>query len=337
MTGAQVQPNPPLPDGADSAPSGARRAIGGYVLRAVLGIAILGFVLSRINLGHLVQLLERERALDFLAATSIYVAGQMIATRRWQLLARMVGVGGDYLEYLLYFFIGAFTNLFVPGLIGGDAARALYLGRRYHEIGKAVASVIADRGFGLLVLVWLTAVCVAALGRGIFPAAITTPIFVIGAASALGYLLMPTVGSLRKMMPRRIAATIEMLLPYFEGRIALIPVLALSLLLHLLQVTAQYVLALGLGLSIPFRLFLLCVPTTNTMASLPLTFNGLGVREGIYVFLFGMAGVGKADAVALGLLWFAITTFAGLCASAAFIAAPTPIERQAPADKMPAY
>jgi hypothetical protein len=64
----------------------------------------------------------------------------------------------------------------------------------------------------------------------------------------------------------------------------------------------------------------------------PLTFNGLGVREGLYVVLFGMAGVGKADAAALGLLWFAITTFAGLCASAAFIAAPTPIEHQTPVE-----
>jgi uncharacterized membrane protein YbhN (UPF0104 family) len=164
----------------------------------------------------------------------------------------------------------------------------------------------------------------------VFPAAITTPIFLIGAATALAYLLMPAVGWIKGFMPSRIGATIDLVSPYLEGRVALIPTLALSLVLHLLQVAAQYVLGLGLGLPIPFRLFLLCVPTTNTLASVPLTFNGLGLREGIYVVLFGMAGVGKADAAALGLLWFAITTFAGLCASAAFIAAPTPIERQTP-------
>jgi uncharacterized membrane protein YbhN (UPF0104 family) len=99
-----------------------------------------------------------------------------------------------------------------------------------------------------------------------------------------------------------------------------------------MQVVAQYVLGLGLGLNIPPWLFLLCVPTTNTLASAPLTFNGLGVREGLYVVLFGMAGVPKADAAALGLLWFVITTFAGLCASVAFITVPTPIERQTPVE-----
>lgn len=313
-------------------PSRPRRAIGSYALRAALGIGILSLVLSRLNFHQLLDLLTRERPLYFLAATLIYVGGQMVAAFRWRLLARMLGIGGRYLEYLLYFFIGAFTNLFVPGLVGGDAARALYLGRRHHELGKAVASVVADRGFGLLVLIWFSAVTVALLGRGIFPSSVTTPIFVIGIVTAVGYILMPAVGAVRKILPRRLAATVEMLLPYLNGRIALIPALALSLFLHFIQVAAQYVLGLGLGLKIPLWMFLLCVPTTNTLASVPLTFNGLGLREGIYVVLFGMAGIGKPDAAALGLLWFATTTFAGLCASAAFIAAPTPVERQDPVE-----
>src|SRR5579875_471096 len=309
-------------------PRRTRRAIGSYVLRAILGIAILSFVLSRVNLKQLAHLLTRERPAYFLAATAIYVAGQMVATRRWQLLSRMIGIAGSYFEHLLYFFIGAFTNLFVPGLVGGDAARALYLGRRHHELGKAVASVVADRAFGLVVLIWLTAVCVGVLGQGVFPATVTTPIYAIGAVTLVGYLAMPLAAAVQGFLPRRIAATIGILSPYLQGRIALIPALALSLILHLLQVLAQYVLGLGLGLSIPSWEFLLCVPTTNTLASVPLTFNGLGLREGIYVVLFGMAGANKADAVALGLLWFAITTFAGLCASFAFVIAPTPIERQ---------
>ncbi len=311
-------------------PQRRRRAIWNYVLKAVLGVAILSFVLSRLDRHQLLSLLTRERPAFFLAATLIYVAGQTVAACRWRMLSRMIGIAGAYFEYLLYFFIGAFTNLFVPGLVGGDAARALYLGRRHRQLGKAVASVVADRGFGLLALVWLTVVCVAVLGRGVFPSAVTAPIFMIGAASAVGYLLMPAFSRLERFLPKRIAATVAMLSPYLNGRLALLPAIGLSLVLHLLQVTAQYVLGLGLGLNIPVWIFLLCVPATNTLASLPLTFNGLGLREGIYVVLFGMAGVGKADAAALGLLWFGITTFAGLCASAAFIAAPTPIQAQGP-------
>jgi glycosyltransferase 2 family protein len=333
MPGAQAKYQPEPPTGAAGpVTTRRRRAIGGYVLKAALGIGILTFVLSRLDLDHLWRLLSRERPAYFLAATAIYVCGQLVATYRWKLLARMVGIAGDYFEFLLYFFIGAFTNLFVPGLVGGDAARSLYLGRRRHEIGKAVASVLADRGFGLLVLIWLATVCVAILGRGIFPHSITTPVYLAGGITAIFYLAMPLFLAMTRWLPRRIAATVTLLSPYLEGRVALIPALLLSLILHLIQVAAQYVLGLGLGLTIPLYLFLLCVPTTNVLASIPVTFNGLGVREGIYVVLFGMAGVGKADAAALGLLWFAISTFAGLCASAAFIAVPAPIERQPEAE-----
>ena len=306
-----------------------RRAIESYVLRAVLGIGILAFVLSRLDRAQLIRLISRERPAYFFGAAAIYVCGQMVAACRWKWLARMLGLIGSYGEFLLYFFIGAFTNLFVPGLVGGDAARAIYLGRRHHEIGKAVASVLADRIFGLLVLVWLTAACVAILGRGIFPHTVTAPVLITGIVTLIGYLAMPLVASLKKVVPARLGSTIGVLAPYLDGQIAVIPALVLSLLLHLIQVLAQYVLGLGLELRVPFRLFLLCVPTTNTLASLPLTFNGLGLREGLYVVLFGMAGVGKADAAALGLLWFAITTFAGLCASAAFFLVPTPLERPA--------
>lgn len=311
---------PPAP------PKGSRaRALLSYAIKALLGLGLLAFILSRLNRQELLGLLSRERISYFLLATALYVIGQAIASYRWKLLARMLGVAARYLDFLLFSFIGAFTNLFVPGLIGGDAARAVYLGRRNHEMGKAVASVLADRLIGLLALVWVSVFCLAALSHGALPREVTLPTFALGGLSLLAFLALPLVTVLARLMPSRLRATIEILTPYLKGRTGLLPPIALSFGLHVLQVVAQYVLGLGLGLSLPFRLFLLCVPIGNLFAALPITLNGLGVREGVYVLLFGMLGVGKADATALGLLWFASTTFAGLCESAAFVVAPTPL------------
>lgn len=311
-------------------PKGSRaRAIAGYVIKALLGVALLAFILSRLNRHELLGLLSHERVGYFLLGTALYVSGQAIASYRWELLARMLGVTSRYIDLLLFFFIGSFTNLFVPGLVGGDAARAVYLGRRTRQMGKSVASVLADRLVGLLALVWVSVICVATLGYGVFPREVTLPTFVIGAISLVAFLAMPLVTLLSRLVPGRVRATIELLTPYLRGRIALLPPLALSFVLHVSQVVAQYVLGIGLGLSVPFRLFLLCVPIGNLFAALPITLNGLGVREGVYIVLFGMLGVGKADATALGLLWFASTTLAGLLESAAFVVAPSPI---APAD-----
>jgi len=48
------------------------------------------------------------------------------------------------------------------------------------------------------------------------------------------------------------------------------------------------------------------------------------VREGLYIYLFSLIGVSKADAVALGLLWFTSAILSGcLCGVAAFMIAKT--------------
>ena len=96
----------------------------------------------------------------------------------------------------------------------------------------------------------------------------------------------------------------------------------------MLQITlalGQYILAAGLGLTAPLALFILCVPIANVFASLPLTLNGLGIRETAYLVLFGMAGMRKEDAIALGLLWFAATMVGGLTGGIAFVTTPAPV------------
>ncbi len=77
-------------------------------------------------------------------------------------------------------------------------------------------------------------------------------------------------------------------------------------------------------MTVPLSLFILCVPIANVFASLPLTLNGLGIRESAYLVLFGMAGMRKEDAIALGLLWFAITMVGGSTGAIAFVMTPAP-------------
>jgi uncharacterized membrane protein YbhN (UPF0104 family) len=63
------------------------------------------------------------------------------------------------------------------------------------------------------------------------------------------------------------------------------------------------------------------------LAALPLTLNGLGLRETAYLYLFGMAGVSREDAIALGLLYFAATMVGGLVGGIAFVTTEVPTPR----------
>lgn len=293
-------------------------------MRAGLGVAVVAVLLWRYDARPIFRILGRERPVYFAAVVLLYVAGQAMCAYRWQLLAALLKVHGRYSEFLAYLFVGMFTNLFVPGLIAGDAARSVYLGRRHGRMGEAIASVVADRGAGLLGLFWLAAFAAVFLNFAPIPSSVVTPTVVVGAMTFAGFLAAPLIARLIHLMPRPIRRAGGIVAPYLHHPAALVPSIALSIVLQITLALGQYILAAGFGLTVPLSLFILCVPIANVFASLPLTLNGLGIRETANLLLFGMAGMRKEDAIALGLLWFAVTMVGGLTGSIAFVTTPTP-------------
>jgi hypothetical protein len=308
------------PSTEQAAPAHPYRA---FATRAGLGVAIVAVLLWRYDARPILRILSRERPAYFAAVVLLYVAGQAMCAYRWQLLAALLKVHGRYSEFVAYTFVGMFTNLFVPGLLAGDAARSVYLGRRHGRMGEAIASVVADRGVGLIGLFWLAAFAAIFLNFAPIPSSVVTPTVIVGAIALAGFLAAPLVARLVHLMPRPIRRAGGIVAPYLHHPAALIPAIALSIVLQITLALGQYILALGLGLTVPLSLFILCVPIANVFASLPLTLNGLGIRESAYLLLFGMAGVRKEDAIALGLLWFAVTLVGGMTGSIAFVTTPT--------------
>jgi len=295
-----------------------------FAIRAGLGVALVVVLLWRYDARPIFRILRRERAEFFAAAVALYLAGQALSAYRWQLLAAILKVHGRYREFLAYYFVGMFTNLFVPGLVGGDAAKSVYLGRRRGRLGEAIASVVADRGAGLIGLAWLAAVAAIFLNFAPLPSSVTVPTVAAGAIMLAGLIASPLLARLIHLIPRPLRRAGGIVTPYLHNPAALLPAIALSIVLQIMMAVSQYLLAAGLGLTVPLSLFILCVPIANVFASLPLTLNGLGIRESAYLLLFGMAGIRSEDAIALGLLWFAATVVGGLTGGIAFVTTGAP-------------
>jgi glycosyltransferase 2 family protein len=300
------------------------RSLIAFGIRIGLGVGFLGLFLWLYGLGRIAQSLARERPIYFIATIALYLAGQVMSAYRWLLLARLNGLAGRAREYLTYYFIGMFTNLFVPGLIGGDAARAAYLGLRHRRMGEAVASVVADRGVGLIALFWFAAIAALTVSSVRLPPTMVNVAVAIGVVSLLGYLAAPLLVMPLRRLRGRLGSIVRPVIPYARDPLGLIIPLALSLALQASLAVCQYLLAVGMGLDVPLSAVMLVVPMANLAASLPLTLNGLGVREGAYLLLFGMAGVAHQDAVALGLLWFSSTMIGGLAGVVPFVMTPVP-------------
>lgn len=311
---ADDNPTPPQP----------RSAVAPFVRRGVLGLGLLALLLRLYGIAPIVQSLAREQLKFFMLALVIYIGGQVMSSYRWMLLARILGLGSRWRDYFRWYFIGMFTNLFVPGLIGGDAARSAYLGLHERRMGMAIASVAADRGIGLLALIWFAAIAAATTDSVSLPRTAVRSCAAIAMLGFIGYLAAPFCVRFAGWLPRPLAKIAAPVIPYMQRPTALIPAIVLSLLLQASLAYAQYVIGLGMGLSVPIATMMVVVPMANVVAALPLTLNGLGMREGAYLMLFGAAGVVHQDAIALGLLWFSCTMVGGLAGLLPFLLTPLP-------------
>ena len=213
--------------------------------------------------------------------------------------------------------VAHFFNSFLLGNTGGDLLKAYYAARETHtQKVEAVASVVLDRIVGLFSMLLFAGVMMVphmALiqshrGMLILAAATLGMLLVAG-----GTLLMSFRGGLSKLVPslrnrvRRLpgGATFERAVEsarvFGRSPAIFLEVVGLSMALNLLCVLQIWALAAGLGLHVSFAVLLFAVPMIICISALPITPNGLGIRENLYVYVLASAGIGVEPAAALTL------------------------------------
>jgi uncharacterized membrane protein YbhN (UPF0104 family) len=87
---------------------------------------------------------------------------------------------------------------------------------------------------------------------------------------------------------------------------ALVNAALFSLAIHLVQAWMHVVMGRALDLNVPFSFALIVYPLVGTFAAIPISLNGLGLREGGYVVLLSAIGIGTEKGIAFGILLFLI-------------------------------
>jgi glycosyltransferase 2 family protein len=297
-----------------------------WLVRILVSIGIVVYILVDVDTGDLVRRLAEIRIGLVAGALALYLVGQGLSAWKWHLLGRSVGFSQPLGEYVRFYFIGMFFNLFGPSTIGGDVVRALYLGGGRRP-ALAVNSVLFDRVSGLATLMALGAVALAAFPGYDFPWPLTASIVGGGALLVLGWWMCPR---LVRFLPEtsRVRRQVENdLAPFWRDQALLLRVSIVSLVFHLTQVVVQYVLVLAAGAHVPFSYCLIFHPVISLMTALPVSVGGFGVREGGYLYFLTRIDVDDSIAVTVGLLWFAVTVLSGLVGAALFIASGAELPR----------
>jgi hypothetical protein len=304
----------------------AVRAVLRWSLRVGVSLAIIVYILVDVDRHDLLRTLRAVR-LDYVAeGLVLYLVGQVLSAVKWAWIGRSVGLHRPMRDYMRFYFIGMFFNIFGLSTIGGDVARALYLGGGERP-GLALNSVLFDRLTGLALLMAIGAVALVAFPQYQFPWWLSAGVVAGGLALVLGWWTAPR---LVRILPRsnRLRRQVENeLVPFWRDRVLLLRVSVLSIVFHLSQVWVQYVLARAAGAAIPFSYCLVFHPILSLMQALPLSVGGFGVREGGYLYFLTTINVDDSIAVIMGLLWWAVSAAVGLIGAALFLAAGARLPR----------
>lgn len=244
-----------------------------------------------------------------LLAAALVLLSHVANVARWQLLMPQTGV--TFRALLSYYGAGIFSNNFLPTGIGGDGVRAALLARHI-ALHTALWSVALDRLVGLAGLL-LLALPGLWLGLPPFAAGILDALMLVGMLPLVGLLLLLVSGIALlcwhvPSVRRRLSALLRPTAPsHDQGRWAKgwpwaqLAALGLAVIsaLCLFGTHICVLLALGVGDNVGAALWLVVIGSLALLV--PVSVNGLGVLESVYVLLLANYGVAAATALGVAL------------------------------------
>lgn len=299
-----------------------------FFLKLLVSVGLLGYFLSRVHPERFLHTFASANYSWIALALTVYLFAQAISAVRWTMLARPLGIATPFKDLVKYYLIGMFFNLFAPGTVGGDVSRVYYLVRdeAAHAQGRGVTtmhaamSVLMDRAIGMVVLVWLGAAGLLLFPQYAVPYTVRMVTFLLGLGFALVVLLTPL---FRRLLPEdghSFVVKVRLVLRSYRMQWrALAAASLLSIVVHLIQTWMHVVMGRALGLDLPFAFCLIVYPLVGTFSAIPVSLNGLGLREGGYLYLLAVIGVGTEKGVAFGLLLFLIVALDSLIGGLLFL------------------
>jgi glycosyltransferase 2 family protein len=278
----------------------------GLVAKVAVSALVLALVLRHVDLAGLGHSLAATSASGLAVAGAAFLAIPLLGGLRWWSALRGIGQPARLGSLSAIFSTVAVVAQVLPS-VAADGVRVWLAVRRGHALAPTVQSVLLERVFMVLAVLALAlgvAPLLAARTGEAGPVWICAALLLAGLAGLGALMLADRIDfGLPRLRPWRAfmaaaPATRRLVLSRWGTGLALG-----SLVSNLNFALAAFLLGRALGLPTTAADFLAVMPAVTLATTLPISFGGWGVREGMLVLLLGHVGVAPSDALALSLLF----------------------------------
>lgn len=313
--------------------SRARQTVS-FVAKSALSIGLVTLLVVRLGVHDVTRSLRTAHWPLLAAAAALLLASNVLGSLQWGWLLRAQGHGAPWRRIVSAYFVGLFFNNFLPANVGGDLARVHRISERDRGLSPTISATLLDRLIGLFVIAafGVAAIPLLVLDAGgvragytraaawnevlhepliyasvvVFFAAAGIALLALRSRAVLSVLLRP----IRAVSPPAFAERAERAFASVHalatrGRL-LTGIALFAGVVQVMRIYVHFLVAQALDIHLPPAALWAFVPILAVVAALPISLNGLGVREWAATVLLPSVGVSAGAAFAWQLLTYAI-------------------------------
>lgn len=295
-----------------------------FFLKIVVSGVLIYFVIRRVDLREASIALGAADYYLLVLASLIIMAGIVLSAYKWKLIVEASGIYSlSLLEAIRYYAIGNFVSLFLPTSVGGDVFRVYLLNKKVNSRSYSAFSILLERASGLAVMI------VAVIVSGVFLYAAGTSaglsriviLYILPLASLLlmviiimGFLASRVQsGWILHLAERtRVNRLLDYWRSFFGKKGLLSKIFFYSIIFQILAGVFSATIMYSFGIREHISALLLISYVVAFLSSLPISFNGIGVREYAYIVLLGQLGYPLSVTFAIGVASFLIQVVVGI-------------------------
>jgi len=301
------------------------------LLKLAVSVSILILILTtQTSLREIGTVLRNVNPYWLVLAFSLHAFGLFASAYRWQILARAQGDEVPLGFLAKSYLVAQFFNNFLPTRFGGDIVR-IWDGSHYsRSLVKSSAIVLVDRFTGIIVLFLMAVIA------SLFRLDMARQIPIIWIALLLGLLGLALIAVFFLPVFVRLLSSVrlkgifdklrgkvlvfrETILHYRTQKRAFVRATFWAVLLQLNVILYYFLIGLALHLNIHFIDYFIFIPIVLVIQLIPITINGLGLREGSYIEIFKFYRISPQAAVSFSLVDVAFNLVLGLIGGTIYV------------------
>lgn len=284
------------------------------ILKSSVALLLLWYIFKNIDIMDTYLVVRNANLYLLGGAFLLAIFNQIFLSNfKWSIMLKAYNAAIPFRELYKMYLTGMFFSMFLPGSYGGDIVRAYRVSKRMGNGVDGVMSVVIERATGLMGLLAILLTALFLVDQSVITYNLRVSIIGSILISVAGFFLLFS----RRLMERlsflfalagknneaRIREVCESLYALKKKKVALL-VAFISVLFQFLVVLTNYMIALSIDVHIPFSYLLLTIPVISLLSMVPVTLNGIGVRDVSYIGFLGAIGVEKESAFSIGLIAF---------------------------------